>query len=573
MPYLTAGLCFAAAAASVHHPVPRPGFRLEYVPRSAAPDSHTLLSTSTNGAGKLFELQLPAADQYTTNPVRLIQLEGDAAAAGEAYGELLAADIEPMYEVFVASRAQGDPDLLKTLDWLWECTLEPQTPAPFLAEIAGIARGAALATDVNITDVALKIQRSVTIATLPADAWNVEALIETEAKRHAAGKCAMPGVQALQATKRRRAGVFGGRGWGGAGSDGDDHAPGHCDFFAAWGPLTEDGRLLSSRNLDIEHDTGLQSQKLVAVYSLEGQTPYATFGYAGFAGALAGMSKAGLSVSEANLDNGKVAFDGLAWPLRLRQVLGAATTLAEARAVWAEGGPNTAAFNFLLASASGAAEGGPGAVALETTSDYTAEFDAGKESAAVEGAASFTCTAAGRSHPADGRNCSWPGDAQPFPLGAPLATAVWRSNHALHPAVMGSQEPLWNDTVARYFLIHDAILEAAAAASASGTGSSRGMASRGGAGGGMAVQGAINVTSLLGIKGVDYGSCSRANFATLKGPHESAIVLSVVYDPSRGDAYVAWEDGTGTSKEDSKDPTWRPASCTTYVKLALSGWW
>ena len=52
---------------------------------------------------------------------------------------------------------------------------------------------------------------------------------------------------------------------------------GFCDFFAAWGPLTEGGRTLASRNLDFDKDTGVANHKLVTVYSIEGQHPYATF--------------------------------------------------------------------------------------------------------------------------------------------------------------------------------------------------------------------------------------------------------------------------------------------------------
>lgn len=87
-------------------------------------------------------------------------------------------------------------------------------------------------------------------------------------------------------------------------------------------------------------------------------------------GALAGMSREGMTVSEANLDNGEVSFNGIAWPLRLRHVLGHTATLAEARSLWAET-ENSAAFNFLIGSASDVAAGAAAAVALEAVADYT----------------------------------------------------------------------------------------------------------------------------------------------------------------------------------------------------------
>ena len=303
------------------------------------------------------------------------------------------------------------------------------------------------------------------------------------------------------------------------------------------------------------HDTGLAAHKLVTVYRLEGQrAPYATMGFAGFTAALAGLSGAGITVSEANLDNGAVGFNGLAWPLRLRRILALATDLGSAKALWAAT-DNTAAFNFLLGSA-----GEPGALALETCNGTTEFFDgappAAGGAAAVEARSSFTC-ASGKAY--DGVNCSlwWPGAPAPLPLGAPLADAVFRSNHALHPAVMATQEPLWNDTVSRYLLLGERLREAAAAGKdAAGAGAGAGA-------GGMGAEAAVNVTSLLGIKGPDYGSCEASNFAQLK-PHASAIVLSVTYDPSRQTAYVAWEDGTG------KD--WSPASCNTYVQFDFAKW-
>ena len=59
------------------------------------------------------------------------------------------------------------------------------------------------------------------------------------------------------------------------------------------------------------------------------------------------MSAAGLTVSEDNLDNSAVAFDGLSWPYRLRDVLANAGDLQEAMTVW-NLTDNTASNNFLI---------------------------------------------------------------------------------------------------------------------------------------------------------------------------------------------------------------------------------
>ena len=98
-------------------------------------------------------------------------------------------------------------------------------------------------------------------------------------------------------------------------------------------------------------------------------------------------------------------------------------------------------------------------------------------------------------------NCSWPfNDGTPVKIGAPLphmvcvwrrdvghllftltpmgagayawcvvSCQVWRSNHPLHPRVAETAEPLWNDTVLRYFLLRDRLQEAAAERRADGS--------------------------------------------------------------------------------------------------------
>ncbi len=73
-------------------------------------------------------------------------------------------------------------------------------------------------------------------------------------------------------------------------------------------------------------------------------------GFAVGLGALAGMSHAGVSVSEMNLDNDQVTFRGVPFPLRLRMVLEGAATLQQAMTVW-NSTNNTNSFNFLIGSA------------------------------------------------------------------------------------------------------------------------------------------------------------------------------------------------------------------------------
>ena len=129
----------------------------------------------------------------------------------------------------------------------------------------------------------------------------------------------------------------------------------------------------------------------------------------------------------------------------------------------------------------------------------------------------------------------------------PLQDAVWRTNHAMHPAITPTQEPLFNDTTFRYQLLHD-LFENFHATNQT-----------------IRDVDAVNVAATLGIKGPNFLSCDPKQFA--KGDN----VLSVVYMPSekRGvpaTAWAAWEDSLGPDQ-------WRPAACNAYIGFKLNQWW
>jgi hypothetical protein len=518
-------VCLAAASRGSHF---HPPFRLQYQPkRTPAPVQRTLVAISTSGMGRLYSLD---NNNYYSDPVQLLELKGTPFSIGEAYGELLADQIVETYEGFFAGHP-ADKGFTSTLDWLWDCSLKPNAPAKLLAEIDATEQGG---MNANVTGIKKMLTRVLTGSNLPADAYNIQILVKHEMERHgngsschATGKALLPDWSARAQQEQQR-----------QVSHRKHHPAGHCDFFAAWGSRTEDGRLISSRNLDIAPASGISRHKLITVYQFsDGRIPYATVGFSGYVGALAGMSQ-NITVSEANLDNGAVSFDGIAWPLRLRQLMGHAQNLSQARVLWSLHN-NTAAFNFLIGSAADP----PGAVALETTALVTAAFTGGSR---IEQSASYTCNT---SRIMDGSHCVWPNNGgRPVLIGEPLDECVFRSNHALHPDVRETQEPLWNDTVMRYFLLHDRLEEVTVT------------------GGGMSVDDAINVTSLLGIKGADYGSCAPANFLTADPTH----VMSVVYDPSRNNLYAAWEDGLKTKGDDHD---WSPAGCNTYLWVNLGEYW
>ena len=72
---------------------------------------------------------------------------------------------------------------------------------------------------------------------------------------------------------------------------------------------------------------------------------------------------------------------------------------------------------------------------------------------------------------------------------APLPEAVWRTNHALHPTIMRTQEPLFNDTTFRYQLMREQFQARADA--------------------GTLVDDveAVRIAAVLGIKGPNFFSC------------------------------------------------------------------
>lgn len=525
--------------------LPHSAYHLDYQPGIAEPD-YKLQNRSSNGAGSLFTILLTSPDGYVSAPPKLIVLNGTASQVGHAYGELLGGEIAAVYASWtgrsIQPGAKGDA-MVVLIDWLWS-KLAVGTPSTFLDELDGLRAGGLLSA-AKRADLDVLARRLVTIANLPADSQNLVKLIEHEL---------LISIDDVTPAIRTAAAVV----VAGLERPGSRNPRGFCDFFAAWGPLTEGGRTLASRNLDFDKDTGVANHKLVTVYSIEGQHPYATFGFAGIVGALAGLSAPGIAVSEANLDNSEVSFDGIPWPYRLREMLGDAKDLDEARSLW-HSHNNTAAFNFLVAS-SGAlaravvpagntdpdttgvsnvleAASAPGALALEAIGRYNGEFSGGSS---IEASATYNCT---NGTVLDGSACHWPGQPAPVAIGMPLPTAVFRTNHGLHPRVMLSQEPLWNDTVMRYVLIHDEIVKAGARESK------------------MTLASALNITALLGQKGGDYGSCARANFKT----GDASNILSVVYDPSLATALVAWEDGTADG--------WTPAACNPYLRLDLSKWW
>lgn len=195
-----------------------------------------------------------------------------------------------------------------------------------------------------------------------------------------------------------------------------------CTFFAAWGPRTEGGKLLASRNLDWVSQTGMHETRLVTVYCPTGGVGFVTMGYAGLVGALAGMNEKGICFSEIGAFSGSEELDGTPWTLTARKVLEETHTLDRAIAV-VRGAKHTIGYNFMVADGDPDAYGtpayAPGAAAFETN---------------------FTCCETFRGDDPKEHAASWrdPGGNR-LPYGLPIKNALMRADMAFSQSVRSLQ--------------------------------------------------------------------------------------------------------------------------------------
>ena len=493
-----------AAASPIGNPI---GFSI------GIPTNFTMLQKGHYN-GTLYSIELPDDVQYESGAAFLLDLRGSRYQQGYDYGLLAGLAAEQNYNALVNAllKTGGIPGAterfaLETLvDNQWDKWLSKQVPDEYIQEIAGFDAGAKIA-GASISGKKL-MGRVHTLANLPGTIADIkyifadELLPEEEMEQLArdmglpAGTSVMEFVHSLN--------------WPLA----------QCSMWGSWGSRTRGGELLSGRNLDWNQNTGLDVNKMVAVWHPPeaGRHAHATFGFSGTAqGALTGMSEKGLTMHEANLESNKDSFRGFPWLLRLRYVMENAATLAEATAVLNRT-KNTVGFNHMIGSAADKE-----ALVFETMYEHTAEFGANDER---EANAAIV----------DPKNQSF------VVKGAPMAEAVFRTNHGFDPKTVSHF--MWNGTDAyhdsdyRYHIL------------------SQGIRDLGTAGVEMTFSEAINITALLGQKGNDYFKC--------EAPYGGTNVVSVAYDPSKLTVYAAWEDGANA--------TWKPACCSTYTKLEMARW-
>lgn len=477
------------------------------------PTSYPLLRRSRRSS--LHSVSLPSVGNgtfpYTFAPY-VMKLRGTRFEIGYDYAALFAAETSFVYQTFldhVTPNKTQQASLIKFFDFLWDKFYQYHVPQGFLDEIAGMEAwwkqyGNASNATVPTHDAH---RRTIVAANMPADQINIISALEMEYS-----KSWPVWLQDLVRLIIDLVEKFG-------------HT---CDAYGVWGSRTVNGTLYTSRNLDFLADSGMNRYKVALVYDItEGSARrrYVTLGFGFGLSALAGMSLNGITVSEMNLDNAEVTFSGLPFPLRLRLVLENATDLESAMTIW-NSTHNTNSFNFLIGS-------GPDgqAYALETIYNFTAQFPANSP---IEAAATYDCG----EPPFVDKTCEEWTPEQPtgiVQIGFPLPEAVWRTNHGMNPVIMQTQEPLFNNTIARYNLMHNFFK------------------SYGDAGIQIDDEKAVQIAATLGIRGFTPQFCIMGA--------QGWNILSVVYVPQQHHLYVAWEEGSNS--------TWLPAGCAPYVRLDL----
>ena len=294
-----------------------------------------------------------------------------------------------------------------------------------------------------------------------------------------------------------------------------------CSFFAVWGNRTENGKVFTMRNLDWEANTGVNQNKVVFVWKVEGEIAHVTLGFPGVIGALMGMSAAGLTVHEAGLDSHKENELGHQWTLRLRYLMAKAKNLVEAEAIWRNTN-NTLGMNHMVGSGNVYDEKLP-ALVFETMAGYTAYF---------------------RDHDKREDNTTFtdPTTKAKYVAGFSMPQVVFRTNHGYDPTIrrhLVTPMPEFNSsTMTRYLLLKDGFKWY------EGTRP-------------MSEADAINMTAIPADKG-------SKNFKVCPDSNVGTNVLSVTFVPEDLKMWAAFEYGYG------KD--FRPACCGVYVEMDMKLW-
>ena len=172
-----------------------------------------------------------------------------------------------------------------------------------------------------------------------------------------------------------------------------------CSAFVAFGPATEDGRLLQLRNLDWGGDElpAAQGTVLLLHEPPDGQR-WLSIGFVGLVGSISGINESGIAISEIGAESKDKTQRGMPMPILLEDVLARARSLDEAVAILRQA-PGTGGYNYMLGSARERR-----GVVVEKTARHTAVFEIGPDNYAgnpwFRGFSGFDCRADTAADPA-----------------------------------------------------------------------------------------------------------------------------------------------------------------------------
>ncbi len=124
----------------------------------------------------------------------------------------------------------------------------------------------------------------------------------------------------------------------------------NCDSFAAWGSLTEDGKVFQTRNVDLFYGYGLENYAAIVVNKPTGKIPYCNPGWWGLFGTASGLSAKGIGVGQIwgySMDNAV----GRPWPILVAKALSEKSSCVEVAYEFRDEPNNTYGSNFIFGDA------------------------------------------------------------------------------------------------------------------------------------------------------------------------------------------------------------------------------
>ncbi len=325
--------------------------------------SPKLPKTVTLPSGEQIKIIKTYGDAYlgtidtSYGPIYVARLKGSHYQMGYQYGYMMGDMIAGVWWTFVnylSAEAQtverglninlGMLSYLfgKILDLAWD-QMEPYVPDEFKEEIQGIADGAKAAGYKNQYEVNGKlytdpktnfgtiIKRMIAISNISdLSEDDLMEMLRTIARGYSRKLAEYYGLEtdttmsppaSVLAQQLKEAGIA------------DLPVPrilSQCSFFAAYNHLTKDGHMIASRNLDWSNGSGIAKFKLLTIWTPDGEIPHMTIGYAGFIGALAGFSEAGIGIGEVGSGSVMERLTGEPWVLKFREILGKAHNIDDA---------------------------------------------------------------------------------------------------------------------------------------------------------------------------------------------------------------------------------------------------